>query len=195
MDKEKLEVKDYIYVHDNAMPFEALSSFLLWINTLTEFGDAEIFNGGEVKKIKEIRDVQCFSLPNRHPSKTLIHWQRVLVNLFKKALVLYREKHSFVGFNLEEIRSIEILKYYEGNHFTLHTDHAAKEPRTMSIIFLLNNDYEGGELAFTSPNGKHEFVVENKPNRLVLFPSNFLYPHVVKPVKKGIRYSVVSWVL
>ena len=28
---------------------------------------------------------------------------------------------------------------------------------------------------------------------LIMFPSNFLYPHQVSPIKKGIRYSVVAW--
>ena len=190
-----MEIKKYIYVHDNAMPYDALSSFLLWINTQKNFEDACIYNHGEIKTIKNIRDVQTLTLPKIHQSKTLIHWQRLLINIFRKSLMLYKEQFSFVGFNVEEFRNIDILKYYEGNQFTLHTDHAVKEPRTMSIIFLLNNDYEGGELAFTDPDGKDEFIIENKPNRLVLFPSNFLYPHVVKPVKKGIRYSVVSWVL
>ena len=190
-----MEVKKYIYIHDNAMPYEALSSFLLWCNTLKNFEDASIFNKGEVKTIKTIRDVQMLTLPKNHKSKTLIHWQRVLINIFRKSLMMYREKFSFVGFNCEEFRNIDILKYYEGNHFQLHTDDAVKEPRTISIILLLNNDYEGGELAFTDPDGKEELIIENKPNRLILFPSNFLYPHVVKPVKKGVRYSIVSWVL
>jgi len=29
---------------------------------------------------------------------------------------------------------------------------------------------------------------------VLVFPSNFLYPHKVCPVKKGVRYSYVSWV-
>jgi len=28
---------------------------------------------------------------------------------------------------------------------------------------------------------------------VVIFPSNFLYPHKVNPVTKGVRYSCVSW--
>jgi len=29
---------------------------------------------------------------------------------------------------------------------------------------------------------------------LLIFPSIFLYPHKVEPVKKGTRYSFISWV-
>jgi predicted 2-oxoglutarate/Fe(II)-dependent dioxygenase YbiX len=28
---------------------------------------------------------------------------------------------------------------------------------------------------------------------MLIWPSNFLYPHKVNPVKKGIRYSMVCW--
>ena len=66
-------------------------------------------------------------------------------------------------------------------------------PRTLSIIFLLNNDYEGGNLCFREPNGSNEIMIENIPNRIVLWPSNFLYPHTIKPVTKGTRYSIVCW--
>ena len=31
------------------------------------------------------------------------------------------------------------------------------------------------------------------PNRLIIWPSNFLFPHSVLPVTKGLRYSVVAW--
>jgi predicted 2-oxoglutarate/Fe(II)-dependent dioxygenase YbiX len=68
-------------------------------------------------------------------------------------------------------------------------------PRTMSCILLLNNDYEGGNLCFRNPDGSGEWEVEVKPNRMIIWPSNFLYPHTVKPVTKGKRYSVVAWAL
>ena len=29
---------------------------------------------------------------------------------------------------------------------------------------------------------------------VLIFPSNFLYPHKVNSIKKGTRYSFVSWV-
>ena len=35
--------------------------------------------------------------------------------------------------------------------------------------------------------------VEIGKGDLLIFPSNFLYPHRVDPVTKGVRYSYVSW--
>ena len=67
--------------------------------------------------------------------------------------------------------------------------------RIYSCVFLINDDYEGGELAFKYPKSDEILKVEKKKNRLIIFPSNFLYPHTVLPVTKGERYSVVAWAL
>jgi predicted 2-oxoglutarate/Fe(II)-dependent dioxygenase YbiX len=37
--------------------------------------------------------------------------------------------------------------------------------------------------------------IKNQPSSgdILLFPSNFMFPHEVKEITKGIRYSFVSW--
>ena len=57
----------------------------------------------------------------------------------------------------------------------------------LSIIGLLNDDFEGGELYI---NNK---PIDFKRGDVLIFPSNFVYPHKVKPVTKGEMYSYVSW--
>ena len=47
---------------------------------------------------------------------------------------------------------------------------------------------EGGE--FFMIDKQREF----SKGDILIFPSNFIYPHVVKPVTKGIRYSFISWI-
>jgi len=36
-------------------------------------------------------------------------------------------------------------------------------------------------------------VIELKAGSVMIFPSIFLYPHRVEPIKKGTRHSFVSW--
>ena len=55
------------------------------------------------------------------------------------------------------------------------------------------DDYEGGDLCFKDIKNNQELIIEKQKNRLIVWPSNFMYPHSVKPVTKGTRYSVVSW--
>jgi len=59
---------------------------------------------------------------------------------------------------------------------------------TLSIVGALNDDYEGGEFIMFD-----NYEIKFKPGDIIIFPSTFLYPHLVKPVKKGIRYSFVCW--
>ena len=58
----------------------------------------------------------------------------------------------------------------------------------LSIVGVLNDDYKGGEFIMFD-----DYEIKFKTGDLIIFPSVFLYPHLVKPVKKGVRYSFVSW--
>ena len=43
------------------------------------------------------------------------------------------------------------------------------------------------------PRTQKDIIIKGSPGDLVIWPSNFLFPHGVKPVKKGKRYTVVAW--
>ena len=93
-------------------------------------------------------------------------------------------------------KEVTILKYENSGFYKPHTDHCSGSPRTLSVVLFLNNDYEGGELVFKSLDYQKDILtVDVKPNRGIIFPSNFMFPHTVKPVSKGTRYAVVSWAL
>ena len=86
-------------------------------------------------------------------------------------------------------------KYDPSTQMKLHCDHIhsmfdgnRKGVPILTVLGSLNNDYEGGELILCGEQ------IELKAGEVLVFPSNFLYPHEVKPVKSGTRYSFVSWV-
>ena len=86
-------------------------------------------------------------------------------------------------------------KYDESTLMKLHCDHIhsmfdgdRKGIPVLSILGCLNDDYKGGELIMFADQ-----EIKLKGGSLLIFPSNFLYPHEVKPVTKGSRYSYVSW--
>ena len=90
---------------------------------------------------------------------------------------------------------IRFNRYRTDTQMALHCDHIhsmfdgqRKGIPTLSILGSLNNDYEGGELVFWD-----DTIVELKAGEIMIFPSNFLYPHEVKLVTEGTRYSFVSW--
>ena len=75
------------------------------------------------------------------------------------------------------------------DHIHSMFDGVRKGVPILSLIGILSNDYEGGELTFFEDK-----KIDTKKGDLLVFPSNFLYPHKVAPVTKGVRYSYVSWV-
>ena len=90
---------------------------------------------------------------------------------------------------------IRFNRYSETQKMAFHMDHIHslfddnRGIPTLSCVGLLNDDYEGGEFIMFD---NHE--IKFKQGDLIIFPSNFLYPHKVEPVTRGTRYSFVSWV-
>jgi len=86
----------------------------------------------------------------------------------------------------------QLLRYKTSSKgYTWHTDLGEKEAsiRKISISINLNNGYEGGALSFFS-NGLYKLQMHKGLS--VAFPS-FL-SHMVEPIKKGERWSLVAWI-
>ena len=81
-----------------------------------------------------------------------------------------------------------LLKYNTGDYVREHVDTWAAENRTLSCSMILNDEYDGGELAFF--DGKYK--LNPKKGDIVIFPSSFTYPHQVLPVTSGTRYAVIT---
>jgi len=91
---------------------------------------------------------------------------------------------------------IRFNKYSENTKMAEHCDHIQsmfegknRGIPTLSVLGILNDDYKGGEFIMFQDE-----EIKFKKGDLLIFPSIFLYPHKVEPVKKGTRYSFISWV-
>ena len=120
----------------------------------------------------------------------------IIVNLESIILEYIRRCKVYCFAEIEGYTPIKFLRYHPGQTMDNHWDHIQSlfdgERRgipTLSIIGILNDDYEGGELIMFEDK-----KIDTKKGDLLIFPSNFLYPHEVAPVTKGVRYSYVSWV-
>ena len=103
------------------------------------------------------------------------------------AIQKYRE--LFPHCHIEQDSGYELLRYREGEFYTQHVDSFTAKPRTVSCTFALNDAYEGGTFAFFDNTLGYTL----SKGSALLFPSNFMYPHEVRPVTRGVRYSVVTW--
>ena len=196
MEIDETQLNNYIRLYSEFLPKNVYGKFCKYCKSIEEFNQGEISGDKNVLVDKKIRNVFIHFLRNTPDEKswTKIHWTNLLIKLLNDKIKAYFSnfQESVGGC---EINDIEILKYEVGGHYRLHSDHARKFPRTLSFIYLVNNDYEGGDLVFTTPVGNKQIKIPKQENSLIMWPSNFLYPHMVTPVTKGVRYSIVAWAL
>lgn len=82
-----------------------------------------------------------------------------------------------------------VLKYEKGGFYKEHTDQHEQHNRSLSCSLLLNDDFSGGNLSFFN----NKIIYPVKKNSVIMFPSNFMYPHQILPVLNGVRYSIITW--
>ena len=113
----------------------------------------------------------------------------IMHNLFISA------NNDYFEYDLNHFDSgIQATKYEVGEHYDWHIDQLRtnyKYTRKLSMTFLLNDEFTGGDLQICDPTTKEEITVDMTPGSVCIFPSWVL--HRVKPVKSGTRYSLVAW--
>jgi hypothetical protein len=186
-------LKDYILLLNNWIPknicnqsVKDLSNNNTW-NRHT-FTDSKTFEAESINGDKELDVCDGHNLTYYHE----------LHNLTWKALEKYIIIDKVGGDTFDGwsgFSQIRFNRYKKKPIMCNHVDHIQSlftgEKRgipTLSIVCVLNDDYEGGEFIMFD-----DYEIKFKAGDLIIFPSIFLYPHLVKPVKKGIRYSFVSW--
>lgn len=184
---------DYIKIFDNFLEVKKANHFEEVVKSnFLKFKKACISYSSGNKVNEQVRKTEYVNLTNINGPLTNIHW----CNFMGTKLTNLIEEYSNQTKTLcnSNIIDMQILKYDVDGFYKIHVDHGASTPRTLSFIYFINDDYQGGELIFCLPQ-KQNIKIEVKKNRCIVWPSNFLYPHQVLPVKEGIKYSLVSWAL
>tara|TARA_Y100000389_G_C17450864_1_gene514695 strand:- start:1512 stop:2096 length:585 start_codon:yes stop_codon:yes gene_type:complete len=97
----------------------------------------------------------------------------------------------------------ELTFWNPGDSMSVHSDNSWQEDapdhvkdmehptkyRDYSVIFYLNDDYEGGEIYFPD----HDIEISPKKGMAVVFPSNGDYNHGVKEIKNSQRFTIPVW--
>jgi predicted 2-oxoglutarate/Fe(II)-dependent dioxygenase YbiX len=102
--------------------------------------------------------------------------------------------HDFWQYDITHSNQSEFLMYDVNGKYETHVDtfHArSNETRKLTILVFLNDDFEGGK--FYIANDSKRFYPEQKKGTILVFPS--FMPHGVEPVTKGMRYSIVTWMV
>jgi predicted 2-oxoglutarate/Fe(II)-dependent dioxygenase YbiX len=161
-------------------------------SAVSNFAEDAPENGMEWVINKDIRDTH-----HLHQTTTIV---RKLRSILKGGISSFVE--PFYNIKIRDWEPLQLLHYGSGGHYiphvdaeTLYTDEEGLElwektlDRDLSVVYFLNDDFEGGELFFP----KLDLLIEPEAGTLVCFPSDHNYIHGVKPVTTGRRYSVVTW--
>lgn len=193
MHKQSNSLKNYILHLDNWIPqnildktINELSEDKTWeqhtftnqrtLENLPLNGDKElnISNGNNLTHLQDLHDLT---------------WK----GLEKYILIDKLGGETFDGWN--GFSQIRFNRYNKDQIMSKHCDHIVSlftgDKRgipVLSIVAVLNDNYKGGEFIMFD-----DYEIKFKAGDLIIFPSVFLYPHLVKPVKKGTRFSFVSW--
>ena len=102
--------------------------------------------------------------------------------------------HQIWQYHITHSNQSEFLIYDIHGKYETHVDtfHArSNETRKLTVLAFLNDDFEGGK--FYIQNSHERMYPQQTPGTVLVFPS--FMPHGVEPITKGVRYSVVTWMV
>lgn len=112
----------------------------------------------------------------------------LLLSTFQKTVTEYLTRAPSLP-NITKDTGYSLYEYSEDGFYSVHTDTNPERPPTLCAMLVLEVPKEGGELMFFNGTAK----VEQQVGSVIIFPSNFLYPHSVGPVVSGSRKVVLTW--
>jgi len=188
--KFKQDLKSYILQLDNFIDKKICQKTLIEMNNIS-FEEHTFYNSKkEYHKPKSGKQELEVSYDN-------VSTKKEIMDKLWHAIQKYIEHLEYPWFSgWKGYSEIRLNKYSENKKMALHADHIyslfdgnRKGIPVLSVLGLLNDDYKGGEFIMFD-----NYEIKFKQGDILIFPSNFMFPHKVEPVTKGTRYSFISWV-
>jgi hypothetical protein len=102
--------------------------------------------------------------------------------------------HEKWQYNITHSNQTEFLMYDVNGKYEAHVDtfhQHSNETRKLTVIAILNDDFEGGKFYIQQSNEK--MYPPQEKGDIIVFPSFMV--HGVEPVTKGKRFTVVTWLV
>ena len=174
---KKLSLKHYIRKYESSVPEEVCDRIVKY----TKHTEERFERAVTVSDKPEVRVCETYNVLGSDP---------IDEDIFKYiSKALWEYTRTFPDFNITEDSGYQILRYKPGGKYDYHTDQHRDYNREVTIILNLNDDYEGGNLCHIKDN----HIMEMAKGDIIIFPSNFMYPHRITPITSGVRYSVITW--
>ena len=188
IDSHVESLKDYICIFENLISDELCADILQEYKNCEDWEEASI-GQGVIDKTSRNVDVVGLSMANvivkNQPTRKQLDDRIWAVT--NAAIGMYNQR--FPDAHIEEDSGYELLRYNTGCFYVTHTDSFKLRPRAVSCSIALNDDFEGGEFSFFDRKLNYNL----KKGSVIMFPSNFMFPHEILPVISGTRYSIITW--
>ena len=187
-------LSNYVRHYSNFLDKKICSETVKQLNSLDKSSwEEHVFYNAILKKYSKISGTR--ELSTTYSEKIIT--QKEIMNKLWHGISDYMKDLNFKWFSSwQGYSGIRFNKYSKNKEMAQHCDHIhslfdgeRKGIPILSVLGVLNDDYTGGEFIMFEDK-----EIKFKAGDLLIFPSIFLYPHKVKPVKKGRRYSFISWV-
>jgi len=187
-------LSNYVKHYSNFLDKKICSETVKQLNSLNKSSwEEHVFYNAVLKKYSKISGTRELSITYSEKITT----QKEIMNKLWHGISDYMKDLNFKWFSSwQGYSSIRFNKYSKNKEMAQHCDHIhslfdgeRKGIPILSVLGVLNDNYIGGEFIMFEDK-----EIKFKAGDLLIFPSIFLYPHEVKPVKKGSRYSFISWV-
>ena len=180
-----MDIEKYVMEYSNIVPKDLSDEVM---SARLDFQTSTYSNKtGKVDNSDERVNMDEFWIRNTH------ELYEPLKKCFVNAINMYMTDHPY--FSVQHLTDFRINKYSEGGFMSKHYDsihHSHGQhygyPHA-TVLLYLNEDYEGGEFIIS------DIEYNPKQGSAIIFPSNFMFPHEVKTIKKGTRYSIVTWLM
>lgn len=185
----KSPLVDYIRVYDGVFTSEECKTILNEYKNDSGWETSKVgFNGIEDSDYRkcDILNISHQEVIEKNQSVRL-----GIDNLIHRKAIGVAQKYvtEFPSCCLRTDSGYDLLRYKTGGFFKEHTDSYLEQPRTLAMSINLNDDYEGGSLAFFN----EEVTINGGLGSVIIFPANYMYPHQIMEVTKGTRYAIVTW--
>ena len=142
---------------------------------------------------------RCFDIITQHVKDVVP--SRLAMSVFdpeyrnSSSVFLYGDelKEDFKNITNKEYKNYELgiqfTEYNAGQFYKWHDDHN----RVQSHSLVLNDDFKGGDFVIRNDEEGWRKTFKLGTGDVISFDSSLL--HKVEPVRKGVRYALVCWVL
>ena len=181
-------IRDYVKIYKNFLASDICDSTVAHLESC-EFKTHKFYNNYSSEYVYNESEPDTYN--NTTP------FNDAIMQVNRAAILQYMTELEFPWCNSwKGYRSPKFNRYVPGTNMKEHCDHIhdlfdgnTRGVPILTIVCALNDNYQGGEFV----------LFQDEPYKLdkgdiIMFPSNFLYPHRVDTVTDGIRYSYASWV-